>query len=83
MTKEQQHNIRNAIVCLRHAINTKNWSIVEVQVQRIDNVTKPRENDIIRAMLTELEKIRNEQDLCTIQKHVDDLIGLIKDIFYV
>lgn len=74
MTRDQQHEIRNALVCLRHAIRTKNWTIVEEQVRRIDIATRPREPNPVRRLLAELGKIKDETDIDKIHNGLDALI---------
>ncbi len=41
MKLEQQHHIRNAVLCLKRALQIQDWELVEAQVQRIDRVMRP------------------------------------------
>jgi hypothetical protein len=63
MTGEQQHHIRNALLCLRRAIQTRDWTLVEEQVARIDRVVRPsceaRENTLT-CLLLELRLLAGE-----------------------
>jgi len=81
MTKDQQHHIRNALMCLRRAIQTRDWVLVEEQVARIDRAVRPscetRENTLT-CFLLELRLLAGE--LTESHRRIARIVQLVEEL---
>jgi len=80
MTKDQQHHIRNAVLCLRRAIQTRDWSIVEEQTARIDRAVRPCEarSNTLTCLLLELRLLTAE--LTESRERIDRIVQLVEEL---
>ncbi len=84
MTPEQQHHIRNAVMCLRRAIQIRDWSIVEEQTARIDRAIRPEScrgegwADTVTCVLLELRLVYAELE--RVKQRVMDMEQSLRDL---